>query len=143
MRRLYVDTSALVPVYVPEVFSVRAENVVRRQSARIVSSLCVAEFASAVSFKQREGELAPEDAQRAWQTFTRHASSGLFHVTEVTVDDWRRAAELAWSLHTRARTLDAIHLSVAERMQLTLVSADERQVAAARELGLKVVDIRA
>jgi predicted nucleic acid-binding protein len=49
-----------------------------------------------------------------------------------------RAGEIACQLATR--TLDAIHLAAAERLgpDLTFVTFDERQAAAARAMGLAV-----
>ena len=142
-RVLYFDTSALAPLYIPEVFSRGADEAVRSEGLRCVSSLGLTEFSAAARAKCLRGELSAEDAQSAYSVFREHVEVGLFDGVVVEERDHRSARDLPWRVIVAVRALGAIHVAVADRLGAVMVSADERLLSMACEVGLEVIDIRA
>lgn len=141
-RPLYFDTSAIVPVYIPEVFSVQATRSMAMPGLRIVSCLTLTEAAAACCAKYKRGGMFLADAERACAAFFRHVRLGMFMCRDVGTEHFTRAAELVWAVACPLRTLDALHLAIAEAVEGTLVSGDDRLLAAADEVGLPTVDYR-
>jgi uncharacterized protein len=129
----YVDTSALMKLYVDEADSEHALDLlssdpvlatawlslveVRRNLARLLSGAALA----------RAREAAERDLDR---------------MALVSLDErgWRAAADIAETLGVRS--LDALHLAAAQQLtvgDLTFCTFDLRQGVAARQLGLRVV----
>jgi predicted nucleic acid-binding protein len=136
MKNFYMDSSVLVPLYCEEVHSERIEKQVEDMSERWVSELSNAEMASALRLKTDLGELSREGGYAAWSKYLEHVNGGLFKTIHIGPMDWVRTLELAWSLPQRCKTLDNLHLALAEREELQLASADKKQIRAARELGI-------
>ena len=64
---LYVDTSALVALIVPEPGSAAVARWYASATGELVSAVwCITEFASALGIKQRTGQLDSRQAQQAW-----------------------------------------------------------------------------
>jgi predicted nucleic acid-binding protein len=66
---IYADTSLLLPVYVPEVNSDKANSVVDGVLELLVSDLTVAEFLVGLARKVKLGALAPEKAEEVRAAF--------------------------------------------------------------------------
>ena len=67
---LYVDTSALVALIVPEPGSAAVARWYAGATGELASAVwCITEFASALGIKQRTGQLNATQAQQAWQRF--------------------------------------------------------------------------
>jgi predicted nucleic acid-binding protein len=92
---IYVDTSVLVALLLKEP---RSSEVARWHAAcedeLVSASWCVTEFASALSIKQRTGQIDGTEAQAAWQRFERLCANDmqLMPVEPVT---FHRAAIMA------------------------------------------------
>lgn len=106
---LYLDTSALVKLYVREAGS----DDVRRQSEAAeavgTSRVAYAEARAALARRQREGGLEPDELRRVVAELDRDWDA--FVVIEVDAVTGRRAGELA-ERHA-LRGFDAIHLACA------------------------------
>lgn len=143
---VYFDSSALVAVYVNETHSDRARHELRRRVPVPWTPLHDVEVRNAcrllcgrklITEAEMHGLLAhiEEDLQRG-------------RLLRPTLDlnaTFRRAERLSrmHGMTTLARTLDLLH--VAALMEIgceTLVSGDERQIAAAKAEGLRTIDIR-
>ena len=137
---VYVDTSAFVPVFVREAGS---ESVIRWITASgehlAVSEWTLVEFASAMSIKVRSGQIGAALSKRV----TARASQFVHSHCTMTVpqrDEFRRAAELAADHGLGVRAGDALHLAVAESLNVSAVLClDRGMVDSARALGIETV----
>ena len=144
--RTYVDSSALVPVYVTERFSRAARSVVR--TAGQVPFTAIHQLEVPNAFELLVGrELITRDECRAIQAQLR---GDLEHQRLMPVSlDLERvfadAGELSrlYTAKFLARSLDLLHVAAAHiAVCKTFVSADDRQLAVAKATGLTVVDIK-
>ena len=134
----YVDTSVLAAYYCPEPISPLAERALRSLSAPAISELTLVEFTSAVSRKIREKSLAREEGARILTQFESHMEGGYYLVLPMQTQDYRVAKAWLSQLHGTLRTLDALHLAVAESAGALTLTADRRMAAEAQAIGLPV-----
>lgn len=132
---LFFDSSALVKRYLEEDGSERVENLCLKSSQIIVSITCLPEIISALNRRKREGVISLQQyaliKQRALMEFEDYLSTPLTdEIITVTVGILEKFT---------LRAMDAIHLACAMNVSPTLfVSADVRQLQAARKLKLKI-----
>jgi predicted nucleic acid-binding protein len=137
---IYLDTSLVVALCVPEADSDRVESIL----TAIVEPLCTSEwtrveFTSAIGIKVRNRELS--------ETFARRALADYYEAFEpgVTVfmparEDYIRAAWYLQDLRSGLRGGDALHAAVAENNRVTrLLTLDKVFVKAARKTGVPVL----
>ncbi len=143
---VYVDSSALVAVYVPERFSKAARRVV--SAARQVPFTQLHELEVANAFELLVGRRLISGGQgRAVQAqlYQDIETSRLARMSLDLEAVFANARELSRACTARylTRSLDLLHVAAAHgAMCTTFVSADDRQLAAARGTGLDVVDIK-
>jgi predicted nucleic acid-binding protein len=121
---IYVDTSALVPLFVYEASSEATLDWYERTRANseLVSAVwCVTEFASALALKQRIGVLTADQAGGAWARFGRMVSADL-RLLPLEPAHYHRAAELTLDAGTSLRAGDALHLACAEHVGATAIA---------------------
>ncbi len=129
----YVDSSALLKLYVQEADSNDAVEILNADPVLVTSWL------THVEVRRNLARLLDGVAlRRAQDVFERD----LDLMSMVNPDErmWRAAAEIAE--HLSVRTLDAIHLGTAQYLRipnLTFCTFDLRQGQAARQLGLHVL----
>ena len=144
--KTYIDSSALVPVYVPERFSSAARSAVRKAGQVPFTALHQIEVPNA--FELLVGRMQITRAEcRAIQAQLRTDLEDQ-RLLPVSVDLDRvfaDACELS-RLHTAkhlARSLDLLHVAAAHlALCTTFVSADDRQLAVAKASGLATIDIK-
>lgn len=142
----YVDSSALVPVYVPERFSKGARSVVRTAGRIPLNALHQLEVPNA--FEQLVGRhLMTRDQCRAVQAQMRGdiENQRLMPVSLDLDRVFTEASELSrlYTARLLARSLDLLHVAAAHvSLCTTFVSADDRQLAVAKASGLTAVDIK-
>lgn len=134
----YIDTSVLAAYYYPEPISIRAERTLRGLSSPMISELTLVEFTSAVSRKVREKTLAREEGTRILTQFESHVEEGYYLILPVRTVDYRMARSWLAQLHSTLRTLDALHLAVAQAAEASTVTADRRLAGEAQAIGLPV-----
>jgi predicted nucleic acid-binding protein len=142
----YVDSSALVAVYVTEQFSDAARASVRAAGPVPFTALHQLEVSNAfellVGRKQMtRGECRAIQAQLRGDVHDHRLVSMTMDLDQVFAD----ASELS-RLHTArrlARSLDLLHVAAAHVVRCsTFVSADDRQLAVAKASGLTTIDIK-
>lgn len=137
--RLYLDTSALVKLYVEEEGSASVRQAVERAEMVATSAIAYVEARAAFSRRHRERRLSSSDYRRMIREFD--ADWQHYISLEVTDSLIRKAAELAGTHALRA--YDAIHLASAkllrERLKEPVLfsSWDSDLVAAARREDLE------
>ena len=137
---LYLDSSALVKLFVPEPESDSLNEALLGAKGVILSDLALTEMASALGRRTREGVLTTRQARHLHREALRLTAS-CRHV-ELTPPVHRRAERLLLSLPMPLRALDALHLATAlEAEAATMVTFDPRLRAAAAAQGLFLAPI--
>ena len=138
MKALF-DSSALAKRYIEEAGSQAVDDACQRTTALGLSVLCVPEIISALNRRVREKRLSRQDYFSAKSRLSADVADAV--VIELTPEVVSRSILL---LETNdLRTLDAIHVACAlEWGAEEFVSADERQVKAARKSGLNTTFIQ-
>jgi len=139
---VYLDTSALVPMFLrePKTDAVLAWLESAGQPVA-VSDWSMVEFASAAAMKVRTGNVTAKGARDAIdqaQAFVRA------HCTLATPrqEEFQRAIELAGDASNGLRAGDALHLAIAEGLNVeTILCLDDAMAHGARTLGMKVAAV--
>lgn len=149
MPLTYVDSSALVKRYVPEIGSTWVAQLCQQEPIA-GSLLSVPEITSALARRTREGALTGQQRDVLLQAFFRDLQSLLIvRVDRVIVT---RAATLLLTapLPVRLRTLDALHVALAQALfeeagrqgieTGSFIAADRALLDAARWVGLPTLN---
>ncbi|MBI4883872.1 MAG: type II toxin-antitoxin system VapC family toxin [Actinobacteria bacterium] len=129
----YVDSSALLKRYVAEPDSAVAERLI------LADPVLVSSWITVVELRRNLARLVEADALPGVR---RQCLRDLDEFALVAVDEVVCNAAAAIGEQLGVRTLDAVHLACAQRLQipgLTFVTFDLRQAQAARLLGFTVL----
>ena len=137
---VYVDTSVLVALIVPEPHSAAVARWYGHTHAELVSAAWAAtEFASALGIKQRLGQIDAPQAHAAWQWFDRLVTNDLALLPPGAAT-FHRAAVLALNAQHALRAGDALHLACAEEAGAkTMATLDVVLARNAKRLKIKPV----
>jgi len=130
---VYVDTSVLLPVYVPEPLSHTAAERLAEAGEICISRLAEVEFYSALARKLRMREIDTEQARRIVDTFARHLHSGLYTTLRVSNDVFDLSRDYLKKFSSNLCTLDALPLACCANAKLTLITADKTLDECARQ----------
>ena len=136
---LYLDTSVLVPLFIPEPESDRLQRWIERQAAELlyISEWTLSEFSSALGLKVRTKHLQPDQARNAQKLLERLAAQSL-HVHVPTRADYIQASAFLGEHALGLRAGDALHLAIAYNEAAEAVySLDRLFVSAGRKLRIK------
>jgi predicted nucleic acid-binding protein len=136
---IYVDTSLLLAVYTLEARSEEANQILQSSNEIFISDLTVAEFLVGLARKVKLAVLSSGQSETARASFEAHLSEGLFQRIPLRSAHAEAAGELASRSGVMLRTLDAIHLAVASKLETPLATFDTRLADAARDLGFEVL----
>jgi predicted nucleic acid-binding protein len=135
---VYLDTSALTKLYLPESGSDEMEDALLGRRDVIVSDLAITELTSAVARRVREADLTAAHARRIYQRVLTDIGSGEFRRAEITTDSHREAERLLMGIgrDVPLRAADALHLGMASLLGVrVMVTFDQRMRSAAEALG--------
>jgi hypothetical protein len=137
---IYLDTSAAVPLFVREPASDRvAEWFAGCDEPVVAADWIVTEFASALSLKERRGEISAEQALAAWAEFDAFRGTGL-RLVPVSRKAFEAAARMARDTVSGLRAGDSLHLAVALEIGVnSMAVADSNLEANARGYGLATI----
>lgn len=142
----YVDSSALVAIYVPERFSIAARQTVRAVSQVPFTQLHELEVPNAFELLVGRGSISREECRAIHAQLQEDLESQRLERVSLDLDRvFTIASDLSRTYTTKclARSLDLLHVAAARVMMCsTFASADDRQLAVAKATGLKVVDIK-
>jgi predicted nucleic acid-binding protein len=142
----YVDSSALVPVYVPERFSEAARQIVRAAAPVPFTQLHDLEVPNTFELLVGRGSISRQECQAVHAQLYEDLDTARLTRTALDLDVvFAGARELSRTCTARylARSLDLLHIAAAHvAMCTTFASADDRQLQAARATGLDVLDIK-
>jgi predicted nucleic acid-binding protein len=132
---LYVDSSALLKRYIDEPDSEVAESFLRSDPSLLTARHTIVEVR-----RNLDRLLGGRELAAARSTFTRDLEVlSIVELDEVTCEGAAAVAEV-----TGVRSLDALHLSAAQRVggpAVPFLTFDVRQAQAARAVGLTVVGV--
>ena len=136
---VYLDASVLVALFTEDALTARADDVLRQVlDTPIVSDFAGIELTSAVSRRVRTRDLSVDDARHAFDAFDGWVNRGVQR-EELRREDVALADGYLRRLDLALRAPDAIHIAIAQRLDASLLSFDEKMLAAARSLGLRVL----
>lgn len=138
---MYLDTSALAALYIPEALSEAVAAAVRA-SPPAISALTEAEFSSVVARRMRERTIAAADGARVLRTFDAHVADRRYARLPIAAETFAEATRLLRSGKAPLATLDALHLAIALLNGKVLCTADRQLARSAARFGLEVHLIR-
>lgn len=138
----YLDTSVLVAYYFPEILSKAAEKFLLKNQSVALSDLSEVEFTSAIAKKIREGFLSKEDGFHVFSQFELHREEEMFEKISVSPEHYQLAKHWIAEFDTSLRTLDALHLAIASKEDLRLVTADRKFSESAKKLKIPTIFIQ-
>ncbi len=137
----YVDTSALAKWYISEPGSEAFEAFVKGFPRVVISRLNVIELRCLLARRGRAGEITEQTADGAFQLFQSDVAQGYLEICPLDDQHALRAAALLGRLRGHPlRTLDALHLAIAQTLESQIMATADRVMARAAEaLGIRVV----
>ena len=133
---VYLDTSVLVSLFVrDEMTDIAHSHLSKHPGVVTVSDWTMAEAASALSRAVRTGGLQREDAGRAIGAMDLWINRAGRRV-EVLPADIREAEFIIRGFETTLKAPDAVHVVIARRAELALLSFDKGMARAAAALGV-------
>src|SRR6266702_959409 len=136
----YLDTSALAKWYLNEPLSEQFEAFIREQPTAAVSRLTVVEFRCLLARRRRASEITKSIESRVYVSFEKDVGAGFLQVHPVADEHLIAALGLITRLGRYAlRTLDALHLAIAQGIHCRrLATADRTMADAGKAIGLGV-----
>ena len=137
---VYVDTSALAKWYLNEPQSEAFEAFISSHPNAAICRLTVVEFRCLLARRRRASDSTAVHETRLGDAVAADITSGALALHPVEDTDFQAAVILIGDLRKQPlRTLDALHLAVARRLDVELVATADRVMAAAcKELGIEV-----
>ena len=136
--KIFLDTSAFAKRYVAEAGSDKLIALCATADALVVSIICLPELISTLSRLVREKKLSKADYRKLKSRATADLANA--HVCQLDAGVLVATTSLLEAHPLRA--MDALHVACAlASAPDKFVSADQRQLSAARKAGLHVVDV--
>lgn len=134
----YLDPSVVLPTLVGEPASATVDGFMSTVTQELlVSDFAAAEVASALSRLVRTGRLHAREGAMCLADFDLWRAA-MTTVAEIHAADVRLAGVYVRRFDLALRAPDALHVALAHRLDVALVTLDRRMAAAARELGVAV-----
>ncbi len=139
-ERVYLDTSVLTKWYLTEVNSEQVADYIASLEIAAISTLSKTEFRCLLARHKRSKELTVELENKIYATFLEDIVQGHLQVYTIENKHLESATYLISILPEHAlRTLDALHLAIAQSYQVQqIATADTLLAKAAEQLGFKV-----
>ena len=134
---LLLDTSVIVPFYVPESVSVRVQRLFSSGTPLAITALGEVEFHSAISRLVRMKSISKDAGKRVIEAFASHVQQKRFAFRPITRLQYEQARDWIGALTTSLRTLDALQLATAHANGLPLATADRALARSAKRLGIE------
>lgn len=136
--KLFLDTSAFAKRYVAEQGSDKVVELCQQADSLVVSVICLPELISTLSRLLREKKLTKADFRK----MKNDAMADLADVDICQITPNVMVSVISLLESHPLRAMDALHVGCALAVAPDIfVSADHRQLSAARKAGLKIVDV--
>jgi predicted nucleic acid-binding protein len=134
---VYVDSSALVKIFISEQESAEVQATLRGREDLFISDLVVTEVISSAARRAREGSVSRESLEALAQLLLDALEDRVFHRLDLTAEVHREAERLILALPFPMRAAAALHLALAaESGCRTVLTYDERLSRASAFVGL-------
>jgi predicted nucleic acid-binding protein len=136
----YVDSSFLVSVYIEDIHSPVADELLRTQPIIFLTPLHLAEWAHAVAHQVFRRQISPADAHGVERQFEADRQAGLWNHGLMPESAFELCADLArrHAAKLGVRTLDSLHVACALELKAERFwTFDEGQAKLAKAEGLK------
>jgi predicted nucleic acid-binding protein len=136
----YADSSFLVSVYIEDIHSPAADELLRTQPNVLLTPLHLAEWAHAVAQQVFRRRISAADAHRVEHEFEADRQAGLWNYAPMPEQAFELCADLARRHGAKlgVRTLDSLHVACALELKAERFwTFDERQAKLARAEGMK------
>lgn len=132
--KTFFDSSAFAKRYVDELGSEAAESLCAAATELALSVVCIPEIISALNRRVRERRLSPRQYEVAKENMSADIrDAAIVNLTPQVITTCTTVLEAS-----PVRAMDALHVACAVQWGAELfVSADKRQVAAAKRAGLR------
>ena len=136
---LYLDTSALVPLFLAETRSADIERAILSDDAGVaVSDFAIGEFGAAISKAVRMDRLTPAQAKMVLADCDAWTRGGMAPLS-TSPADIRLASAFVRQFDLKLLLPDAIHIATCRAHGFTLMTLDTGQADAAAALGVAVI----
>ena len=135
MSPLVIDASVVIKWFIPEVHSDAARRLLARPHDFVAPDLLFAEAANTIWKKTQRRELTPEVARRLVADLGRIEVDTL--PSRALIEDAH-----ALAIGTQCTVYDALYVALAVRLNTSLVTADQRLVAALRAFPLAAAHVQ-
>jgi predicted nucleic acid-binding protein len=135
---LYLDASALLPLFIEETRTNQAHESLRG-NVLIISDFAIAEFSSGVARRTRAGEINDSGAASVFAALDAWTLKATRREA-LTAGDVNVAISLVRRLDLGLRAPDAVNIAIAQRCAATLLTFDEKMAQSARSLGMTVIN---
>ncbi len=136
-----MDTCLLLPLFIEEQGTSIAERVIVEftkggELPALISELTCLEFNSVISKYVRTDNISKEDAGKVLEIFNKQCELN-FIVLPIQSSYIKNACSMIAQLTTSLRSLDALHLAIANANNCLLATADKQLAAAAAILNIE------
>ena len=136
---LYLDTSALVPLFLAEARSADIERAILSDDKNVaVSDFAIGEFGAAISKAVRMERLTNTQAEMVLNNFDAWTGGAMASLATAPADI-RLASAFVRQFDLKLLLPDAIHIATCRQHGFKLMTFDSRQADAAAALGVAVV----
>lgn len=133
----YLDASAFVSPFVADRHTAAIRGFLRAERPTVgISDFASAEFASAIARRVRMARLTAEQGGHLLNVYDGWTAANA-ETLEVEPADVRVASAFVRRLELGLRAPDALHIAICHRLELPLLTFDERQATAAGRLGVR------
>ena len=137
---IYLDTSALIKLYIIENGSVPINKIITENAAPLpVWDLHIIEFHNALKLKVFRGELTEEEAGYLSTLFKERKKAGIYYTPELDREEHTNLCLKYTDFSPRfgCRSLDIMHVAAAAIFKVDqFITFDSRQANLAKEVGL-------
>jgi len=139
---IYLDTSALIKLYIIENGSVLINKITAENAASLpVWDLHIIEFHNALKLKVFRGELTGEESRQLSTLFKERKKAGIYYTPELDREEHTNLClkYTDFSPKFGCRSLDIMHVAAAALFKVDqFITFDSRQAALAKEVGLNI-----
>jgi uncharacterized protein len=132
---IYLDTSAIVPLFLPEPRSPEVETRLMGQEI-VISDLVLGEFSAAIAMAVRIGRIEEPTARTLLEQFDDWVADHTL-VAHIQSEDFTIATACIRRFDLALRTPDALHIAITSRLGAELLTFDAKMAAAATALGVR------
>lgn len=134
---IYLDTSVLAPIYVPETFTEEILVYLSEITTKIyISRLTETELYSAIAMKLRTKKISKIQSVEVIDSFQEDLDTLVYEKAYISDEMFKKAINFLSSHKTNLRTLDALHLACAFVINANLVTADRDLAKAANRFNI-------